>query len=639
MSLILQWLQQFPSYFDPNELSPSPQVVTDSIGQIYACYINETPPASGQTSVGGVDISVLKLDANGNVIWYRQQPSFDTSKDDIQPRMCVDPLGNIYVTYSTVGGIASGQSSNKLTDVVVFKMDAHGNTLWVKQSPLFNTKYNDYNPVCVADLTGVYVVYYTQDPDMIDPVPEYVSMFKLNTTGEIAWTKLNGTFNAINGYNVYPVIALDNNGYCYVAYFTYDGTASGQTMTGPSDIVVFKTTATGGNLVWIAQQPTFNTTDYNQYPTITVDDTGQTYVAYYTQGSASGHSNVGEYDIVIFKLDVNGTMIWIQQSAVFDTIKEDISPSITLTQQGLLLITYQTSGTTSGQVHTGISDVVVLVMNTNGQVLEIMQQPSFNTLYDNIGPTIVSDPLGNCIVGYYSIHTPSGIGVESQNLVVFKLENLICVLGQTLVLMVDGSERLIRDLKRGDIVAPHHQIARVRYERISENSLVDLMVFEKGCFGTTPHQQLVTTPNHPIFYKGARRPARCFEGCPHVTTIKRTPVYSLGSLFPTLNDMCLYDLQFDHDGSYIANGVEIQSRSPYSCYDPLPKEMYYDQSLYMEGAGTVWDHLDHPMPYDPRPLSFNLILLKNKHHQYIPQGNSDKVEIIKYQGGTRSVRL
>lgn len=633
MSLILQWLQQFPSYFDPDEVLPSPHVATDHLGQIYACYINITPTYSGQgqTAVGGVDISVLKLDANGNVIWYRQQPSFDTSKNDIEPRMCLDSAGNIYVTYSTVGGTASGQTSNKLADIVVFKMDANGNTLWVKQSPLFNTKYNDYGPVCVADTTGVYVAYYNSDGLGIEP--EHINLFKLSTAGDIAWTQLNGPFNAVDGYNLYPTIALDGNGYCYVAYFTYDGIASGQTNTGGIDVVVFKATISDGTMVWISQKPTFNTTDSNMYPTIAVDSIGQSYIAYYTLGSASGQSNIGEYDIVVFKLDVDGNTVWIRQTQIFDTVAEDISPSIRLTQNGLLFIVYQTSGVASGQSLTGLTDVVVMMMNTNGQMIDILQQPSFNTIFNNISPTVTTDPSGNCVVGYYSVHTPTS-GVESQNLVVFKLENLVCVVGQTKILMVDGSERLIRDLKRGDIVAPHHQIARLRYERLSERSLIDLMIFEKGCFGTTPHQTLIVTPNHPIFYRGARRPARCFEGCPHVTTIKQTPVHALRSLFPTLNDMCLYDLQFDHDGSYIANGVEIQSRSPYSCHDPLPRDLYYDQSLYIEGIGNVWDHLDHPMPYDPRPLHFNLVLLKNKHHRRLPQGGSDKVEIIKYQGGT-----
>jgi hypothetical protein len=42
-------------------------------------------------------------------------------------------------------------------------------------------------------------------------------------------------------------------------------------------------------------------------------------------------------------------------------------------------------------------------------------------------------------------------------------------------------------------------------------------------------------------------------------------------------DICsLYDLQFDHDGIYVANGVIVRSRCPRSEVTQLAKDLYFD---------------------------------------------------------------
>ena len=117
---------------------PKPEIALDPSGNIYVVYVNTTPlvTTNGQTNVGGLDICVVKFDTNGNMLWYQQQPSFDTSLDDIEPDLAVNSHGNVYVAYCT-GGVASGQSSDGLTDIVVFKLDTNGNTLWVIQNPEF----------------------------------------------------------------------------------------------------------------------------------------------------------------------------------------------------------------------------------------------------------------------------------------------------------------------------------------------------------------------------------------------------------------------------------------------------------------------------------------------------------------------
>jgi hypothetical protein len=267
---------------------------------------------------------------------------------------------------------------------------------------------------------------------------------------------------------------------------------------------------------------------------------------------------------------------------------------------------------------TGIPDIVVFILDTNGSTRQTLQKSSFNTIHQNVYPSVTIDSQSNCLVAYYSIDPGSGPGDETQELVIFKLRNQVCVSGETLIRLAGGSNKEIRSLQRGDVVAPHHIIARVCQEPIDPSSPIDLMVFDPGCLGhQQPKQRLVMTPNHPIFYHGARRPAKCFEQCHGVHRIHCSQLASMMDLLD--GHPCLYDLQFDHEGSYWANGLEIQSRSPYSYWGPLPKECYYDQSLYTDDR--VWDSTDASLPLDESPIRLNQVILRNKCHQYKFEGH------------------
>lgn len=151
------------------------------------------------------------------------------------------------------------------------------------------------------------------------------------------------------------------------------------------------------------------------------------------------------------------------------------------------------------------------------------------------------------------------------------------------------------------------------------------MVFEPHCLGPQqPNHQLVITPNHPIFYRGYRRPARCFEHCFGVHRFQKVKAENVLDLLG--GQFCLYDLQFDHEGSFSANGLEIQSRSPYSHLGPLPKDRYYDQSLYRDDR--VWDTSDQIVPLNETSICLNHVILRNKRHHSMLTDNSS---IVMYQ--------
>ncbi len=62
-----------------------------------------------------------------------------------------------------------------------------------------------------------------------------------------------------------------------------------------------------------------------------------------------------------------------------------------------------------------------------------------------------------------------------------------------------------------------------------------------------------------------------------------------------------YDIQFDHEGEYIVNGLISQSRSPYASVSPLPKELYFEEKNYKE------ERVGNTLCQEP-PISYRYLL-------------------------------
>lgn len=169
---------------------------------------------------------------------------------------------------------------------------------------------------------------------------------------------------------------------------------------------------------------------------------------------------------------------------------------------------------------------------------------------------------------------------------------IACVVQGTNILMSDGSLKPVELIQRGDWVAPGHQVARICQDRVNPNVLTQLIVLPPHTLGEKPEKELKITPNHAIIYRNTRKPAKCLTALPEINVIN-------------CRDQYLYDLQFDHEGTYFANGVEVQSRSPYSILTPLPKELYFNSELYSDER--VWDCYDHVIPLDETVIDNSMV--------------------------------
>jgi hypothetical protein len=109
------------------------------------------------------DIVIFKLDTEGIFQRIIQQNVFNTISSETLPRIAVDYLGDVYVTYVT-DGVVSGGSHVGAKDVILMKLNANLDIQMIIQDSTVNTPggTNNDNPVIATDLYGgVYVAYFT----------------------------------------------------------------------------------------------------------------------------------------------------------------------------------------------------------------------------------------------------------------------------------------------------------------------------------------------------------------------------------------------------------------------------------------------------------------------------------------------
>jgi hypothetical protein len=294
------WIKQQPR-MNTSGNDQSPTIAVDAAGSVYIAYYTNGTVSGGAFRGGAGDIVVYKMDTNGNMVWIKESTVYNTIGAESYPSISVDAAGNVYVSYQT-NGTVSGGSNRGAYDYAVFKMDANGNVVWVKQQAVMNTASDELSSKVKVDAAGnVYITYYTSGTvsggTFLGSVYDIV-IIKLDTNGNIAWVKQQAVMNTTSD-DINPAIAVDVSGNVYVSYQTA-GVISGGTSSGGTDIVFLKLD-TNGNILWTNQEPIMNTSGADTIPSIAVDASGNIYLSYQTTGTVSGGTFRGVSDVVMVK--------------------------------------------------------------------------------------------------------------------------------------------------------------------------------------------------------------------------------------------------------------------------------------------------------------------------------------------------
>jgi hypothetical protein len=387
------------------------KIATDASRNIYITYTT-SGVTSGGANTGLADVVVVKLNEFGVQQWSRQF-TISTTANDTNPSIATDSAGNVYIAYQSFGTISGGTNTGDFA-IVVLKLDTSGATVWIRENSVTNTTAADTTPSLAVDSAGnAYVAYMTagitSGGTLLGANTDIV-VFKLTTLGQIEWVRQTVNMNT-TGTESSPNIAVSPAGTdVYVCYTTTAAMSGGSFGGGTRDTVVIRLTSAGAQ-AWTRQTQlqAFSTADENT-PRI-VADAGFVYLTYSTAGTVSGGTQAGgagTFDIAVYKMSSAGALVWIRQSPVVNTAQSDTTPSIGVDSLGNVYVSYLTAGTVSGGVLSGTSDIVLFKLNSSGAVQWVRQTAAMNTTADEVGPELVVDASGNCILGYNTTGTIAG---------------------------------------------------------------------------------------------------------------------------------------------------------------------------------------------------------------------------------------
>ncbi len=183
-------------------------------------------------------------------------------------------------------------------------------------------------------------------------------------------------------------ITIDKSGNLFIAGRT-SGTFVGETSSGRNDAFVAKFDSEGKQ-VWVKQ---FGTSGSDDGYSITIDESGNLYVSGRTYGTFPGEtSSGGYYDAFVAKFDSEGKQVWVKQ---FGTSGFELGYSIAVNKNGNLFITGNVSRTFPGETSSGGTDAYIAKYDSEGNQIWIRQ---FGTSRTDTGRSIATDESGNLFI-------------------------------------------------------------------------------------------------------------------------------------------------------------------------------------------------------------------------------------------------
>jgi hypothetical protein len=308
------------------------------------------------TSAGYQDAFIVKLDANGELIWATNISGTD---DQESYDIALDNSGNVYVT-----GYLQGNTSFN---------SASGAT------QLFSTSY-----------------YYEQ-----------IFVAKYSSSGNLTWYK---TASATASYNSRgQALALDASGNAYVTGYYAGNALFGSTtlnsISNSSDIFITKLNASDGNFLW--SKSAGSNSDTENAADIAVDNSGNAYITgWYSSVVTFGISPTtttftsrGNRDTFIAKYNLSGDFQWAKTAG---SVSEDYGQGIAFDNVNNVLyvtgyyygntFTFGTGIGTNPLIPLGYNDIYLARYDSNGNLNWAIQVGGSDNDY---GKKIATDATGN----------------------------------------------------------------------------------------------------------------------------------------------------------------------------------------------------------------------------------------------------
>ena len=330
------WIKTFISYNQYENDTP-PNLGVDLYGNIFVGFTNSII-RNGESII---EIMVIKMDPAGCPLWYQVQTVANICEFEIFPNINVDLQGSCYLSYTS--GLC-----DKRCLVNIHKINPWGAFVWSKQLGSLDTNgVGETVSGTTDDQANFYISYTEIIYDEFIPI-EYnkpkpiirknrlgtvqIVASKISGEGNIAWIYHQAINNSGYNYDIGSSICVDGNYNIYLAYNRPE-TYLGKTFIGGHDLVLIKLNPSLG-LIWSYTQPFLNIVCKYNFPNLTCDEEGHTYIVY---ESWSTLTPCLIPNIFLVLINPNGCYEWSIQFPSYDTLSNFFVPNISVRDNSIFI--------------------------------------------------------------------------------------------------------------------------------------------------------------------------------------------------------------------------------------------------------------------------------------------------------------
>ena len=272
--------------------------------------------------------------------------------------VAVDIDGNSYVTGYTSGAL-DGEPLSGPEDMFIVKYNAEGEKQWTR---LFGVSGASTHGMGIfVNATNLYVSGSTSGnldgKTKTGDYDAFVMVFDLN--GAKQWTKLLGVSGATTeSYGV----AVWAGAWIFVTGYT-TGNLCGDTKTGNRDAFLVRYNSDGSSIL---SHNLFGASGANSYATAITANAASFYMTGYTNGNLNGETLNGTQDAFVIRFGSDCSAYWTRLFGVSG--KTTRAYGIANNTNGYAYVTGYTDGGLNGETVTGIQDLFVMKIATDGDV-------------------------------------------------------------------------------------------------------------------------------------------------------------------------------------------------------------------------------------------------------------------------------
>jgi hypothetical protein len=377
----------------------------------------------GGLNKGGSDITIIKLNKEGNIIWKNVVGG--TEDETVRFITNTNDGGFVITGFSKSNdldfeGLRIGNQDEK-KDIFVIKYDFFGKVIWKKVYG--GTNYDDGFSILTTNDNGYLIsgVSNSNDGDFKDLNKGNLDiiLFKIDSLGNIQWSKSIG---GKESEECSSVVSSNDGGFVMTGYTCSNDYDFRQMNKGGCDIFILKVDNLG-NIIW---KKTLGGTREEHSTSITSNSYGQfiiTGTSRSKDGEFKGLEDIDYFDFFVILVDSMGELVWTKiygNGYWGGWLSKDQGNNIIYDKNGNYLIVGETNsndGIFAGMNKRGKREVTydtfVIKLDSNGNLNNTTSINEFNETTTTL--SIHPNPFSNSTTISYKVNIPSNVHIELLN--------------------------------------------------------------------------------------------------------------------------------------------------------------------------------------------------------------------------------